>query len=150
MLETVQRLARARGVLGVHGEAEQQRVQQHLGPLGEVRPPRDDAGVGPAQRQRVDDHHGGGPLDRAPERHEVEHRGRGGGVCGAFCSPFTAPVSSFLNRRGSLTIAASSGALSGTLMTSIRHCDGFGLVAGPGSQVAMSSVWPIWLDVPET
>ena len=42
------------------------------------------------------------------------------------------------NSRGSLTIAAAAGVASGTLMTSIRHWDGFGFVAAPASQPASS------------
>jgi hypothetical protein len=72
------------------------------------------------------------------------------GVDGAFCRPLTAPVVSLRNRRGSLTIAAWVGFASGTLMTSIRHCDGFEVSGPPGLQVAISSVWPIVPDVPET
>src|SRR5690349_21292638 len=60
------------------------------------------------------------------------------GVVGPFCRPLTAPVSSFLKRRGSFTTAAAFGLASGTLMTSIRHWDGFGLVAAPLSQPASS------------
>ena len=72
------------------------------------------------------------------------------GVCGAFWRPLTAPVVSSRNSRGSATIAAFCGCASGTRMTSIRHCDGFGLVAGPASHVVRSSVWPIVPEVPET
>src|SRR4051794_26927734 len=60
------------------------------------------------------------------------------GVDGVFWRPFSAPVVSFLNSRGSLTIAAVAGAASGTLMTSMRHWDGFGLVAAPPSQPSSS------------
>ena len=42
-----------------------------------------------------------------------------------------APVSGFVKSRGSLTIAASCGLASGTLMTSIRHLDGLSPVGGP-------------------
>ena len=64
------------------------------------------------------------------------------GVGGSFWRPLIAPVAGSVNRRGSLTMAASSGAASGTLMTSMRHRAGLavpvgGPVAGP-SQPASS------------
>ena len=50
--------------------------------------------------------------------------GCSGCVGPVFCRPLTAPVTGSVKMRGWLTIAAVSGAASGTLMTSMRHCVG--------------------------
>jgi hypothetical protein len=47
-----------------------------------------------------------------------------------FWSPLNAPVAGSVKIRGWLTIAAVSGAASGTLITSMRHCVGFPVVTG--------------------
>jgi hypothetical protein len=53
------------------------------------------------------------------------------GVGSVFWRPSIAPVCWSVNNRGSLTIAAVSGAATGTLMTSIRQRDGFSPEFGP-------------------
>ena len=55
-----------------------------------------------------------------------------------FCRPLNAPVAGSVKIRGWLTIAAVSGAASGTLMTSIRHCVGLPVVTGAAVAGAFS------------
>ena len=65
----------------------------------------------------------------------------GGSVVGTgsvFCRPLKAPVSGSVKIRGWLTIAASSGESSGTLMTSIRHWVGLPVVTGSLVSAAFS------------
>ena len=62
---------------GVHGQAEQQGMQQGLGPFGKVGPAAEDADIGPAPRQGVHHQHGGGPFGRPVVGGEVDDAGAG-------------------------------------------------------------------------
>jgi hypothetical protein len=76
VVQAAQRLRRGRRVLRVQRHPEQQRAQQCLRPPVQVRPGSEQRGVTAAPGQRVDHDHGGGPLHRPPERHQVENRRR--------------------------------------------------------------------------
>ena len=55
-----------------------------------------------------------------------------------FWRPLNAPVTGSVKIRGWLTICAVSGAASGTLITSIRHCVGLPVVTGSVVRAAFS------------
>src|SRR5690606_13507367 len=73
--EAVEGLLVGGGVQGVGGEPEQGGPQQHLTPLGQVRPLLDEAGPSNIGHDGVHDHQRGGPLRGPVVRPEIQHGG---------------------------------------------------------------------------